>query len=72
MSAPALAKGVRFRRIADGRGIILIPEGMVDLSPSAAAIIELVAAMQGYDCPPEHKKVTAHRLSLSSEDWTTT
>lgn len=23
-------------------------------------IIELVAALQGYDCPPGHKKVTTH------------
>lgn len=27
-------------------------------------IIELVSAMQGYDCPPEHKRVTPLRRSL--------
>jgi pyrroloquinoline quinone biosynthesis protein D len=42
MKAPAFAKGVRFRRMADGRGVILVPEGVVDLNESAAAIAELI------------------------------
>lgn len=42
MSAPALANGVRFRREADGKGSLLIPEGIVNLNQSAAAILELV------------------------------
>jgi pyrroloquinoline quinone biosynthesis protein D len=42
MSAPALARGVRFRRKPDGHGVLLIPEGVVDLSESASAIVELV------------------------------
>ncbi len=42
MNAPALAQGVRFRRSADGQGLLLIPEGVVNLNDSAAAIIELV------------------------------
>lgn len=42
MSAPTLAGGVRFRRNADGQGVLLIPEGVVNLNESAAAIIELV------------------------------
>jgi pyrroloquinoline quinone biosynthesis protein D len=42
MSAPALASGVRFRRVPGGQGVLLIPEGVVDLNESASAIIELV------------------------------
>lgn len=42
MSAPALASGVRFRRMPDGQGVLLIPEGMVDLNESASAIVELI------------------------------
>jgi pyrroloquinoline quinone biosynthesis protein D len=42
MSGPALAEGVRFRRSADGQGVLLIPEGVVNLNESAAAILELV------------------------------
>lgn len=42
MNTPALAPGVRFRRSADGQGLLLIPEGVVNLNDSAAAILELV------------------------------
>lgn len=42
MNAPTLSQGVRFRRSADGQGLLLIPEGVVNLNDSAAAIIELV------------------------------
>jgi pyrroloquinoline quinone biosynthesis protein D len=39
---PALAAGVRFRRLGDGRGVLLIPEGVVNLNPTAAAVVELL------------------------------
>lgn len=39
---PALAPGVRFRRDAKRGGILLIPEGVVNLNGSAAAIVELI------------------------------
>jgi pyrroloquinoline quinone biosynthesis protein D len=42
MSAPSFAKGVRFRRLPDGQGALLIPEGIVNLNDSAAAIVELI------------------------------
>jgi coenzyme PQQ biosynthesis protein PqqD len=42
MSAPSFAKGVRFRRLPDGHGALLIPEGIVNLNDSAAAIVELI------------------------------
>ena len=42
MSAPSFAKGVRFRRLPDGQGTLLIPEGIVNLNASAAAIVELI------------------------------
>jgi len=42
MSAPTFAKGVRFRRLPDGQGTLLIPEGVVSLNASAAAIVELI------------------------------
>ena len=42
MTAPALAHGVRFRRTVDGHGVLLIPEGVVNLNESAAAIVELI------------------------------
>jgi len=37
-----LARGVRFRRLPDGNGVLLVPEGVVNLSESAAAIAELI------------------------------
>jgi pyrroloquinoline quinone biosynthesis protein D len=42
MSVPTFAKGIRFRRNADGNGILLIPEGVVNLNTPAAAIAELI------------------------------
>jgi pyrroloquinoline quinone biosynthesis protein D len=38
----ALARGVRFRRLDDGRPVLLIPEGVVNLNPTAAAVVELL------------------------------
>ena len=37
-----LARGIRFRRTADNQGVLLIPEGVVNLNASAAAIVELI------------------------------
>ena len=47
MSAPGsapirLARGVRFRRLPDGNGVLLVPEGVVNLSETAAAVAELI------------------------------
>jgi len=39
---PKYARGVRFRRLADGSGVLLVPEGVVKLSETAASIAELV------------------------------
>jgi len=39
---PAFASGVRFRRLDDARGVLLIPEGVVNLNPTASAVVELV------------------------------
>ena len=37
-----LARGVRFRRLPDGAGVLLVPEGVVNLSETAAAVAELI------------------------------
>ena len=37
-----LARGVRFRRLPDGSGVLLVPEGVVNLSETAAAVAELI------------------------------
>ena len=42
MRGVRFARGVRFRRLPDGAGVLLVPEGVVTLSESAAAIAELV------------------------------
>jgi pyrroloquinoline quinone biosynthesis protein D len=39
---PSLSAGVRFRRLDDGRGVLLIPEGVVNLNSTASAVVELV------------------------------
>jgi pyrroloquinoline quinone biosynthesis protein D len=39
---PRFARGVRFRRLDDGTGVLLVPEGVVNLTESAAAIVELI------------------------------
>jgi len=39
---PALARGVRIRRLDDGSSVLLIPEGIVKLNQTAAAALELV------------------------------
>jgi len=42
MRAPSFSKGVRFRRLQGGQAMLLIPEGVVNLNASAAAIVELI------------------------------
>jgi len=56
VSAPNFAKGVRFRRLSDGQGMLLIPEGVVNLNASAAAIVELIDGERS-------AAVIAHELS---------
>ena len=41
-AVPSLAPGVRFRRLNDGRGVLLIPEGVVNLNSTASVVVELV------------------------------
>lgn len=64
-SAPRFARGVRFRRLDDGKGVLLVPEGVVNLTESACAIAELIdgtrtaeaiasALAQSFDAPQEH------------------
>ncbi len=47
--AVRFARGVRFRRLQDGSGVLLVPEGVVTLSDSAAAAAELVDGVR----PPD-------------------
>ena len=47
--AVRFARGVRFRRLEDGSGVLLVPEGVVTLTESAAAIAELVDGERGAD-----------------------
>ena len=42
VTAPRFARGVRFRRLDDGTGVLLVPEGVVNLTESACAIAELI------------------------------
>lgn len=39
--AHRLARGVRLRREADGSALLLVPEGIVTLNDTAAAVLEL-------------------------------
>lgn len=63
MSAPSLAQGVRFRRSADGQGVLLIPEGVVNLNDSAAAIVELFDGRRTLD---EIASTLAERYGIDS------
>jgi pyrroloquinoline quinone biosynthesis protein D len=63
MNAPSLAPGVRFRRSADGQGVLLIPEGVVNLNDSAAAIVEL---LDGVRSVPEIASLLAERYGIDS------
>ncbi len=44
-----LARGVRLRRDADGNAILLVPEGIVSLSESAEAALELLDGTRTID-----------------------
>jgi len=46
---PRFARGVRFRRMDDGSGVLLVPEGVVNLTESACAIAELIDGVRGAD-----------------------
>ena len=52
-AAVRFAAGVRFRRLPDGSGVLLVPEGVVNLSESAAAIAELVDGFRPPDAIAE-------------------
>lgn len=41
-AAPRFGKGVRLHKNSDGQAMLLIPEGVLMLNPSAAATLELV------------------------------
>lgn len=41
VAAYGLARGVRLRREADGAALLLVPEGIVTLNDTAAAVLEL-------------------------------
>ncbi|GAC1577230.1 MAG: hypothetical protein NVS3B7_10470 [Candidatus Elarobacter sp.] len=41
-AVPKMSRGVRLRRDPDGSPILLIPEGLLRLNPTAAAALELV------------------------------
>jgi len=42
VAPPRFARGVRFRRLDNGAGVLLVPEGVVNLTESASAVAELV------------------------------
>lgn len=67
MSAPSFAKGVRFRRLPDGQGTLLIPEGVVNLNASAAAIVELI---DGERSPAAIAHALSERYSANEADIT--
>jgi pyrroloquinoline quinone biosynthesis protein D len=80
-NAPRFARGVRFRRLADGSGVLLIPEGVVTLSETAAAVAELLdgartsaeiarALAAAFDAPPEHIAADVDELIAGFADKT--
>jgi coenzyme PQQ biosynthesis protein PqqD len=42
MSIPRLAPGVRLRALDDGAHVLLVPEGVIKLSATGAAVIESI------------------------------
>ena len=46
---PKLNRGVRFRRLDDGKGILLVPEGVINLNTTAAAVVELLDGKRSAD-----------------------
>ena len=49
LRVPGLAHGVRTRRLEDGKVVLLVPEGVVNLNPSAAATVELFDGARSCD-----------------------
>jgi pyrroloquinoline quinone biosynthesis protein D len=47
VEAPAFAPGVRLRREPDGAAFLLVPEGVVKLNATAAAVLALVDGKRG-------------------------
>jgi pyrroloquinoline quinone biosynthesis protein D len=47
--AHKLARGVRLRREPDGRALLLVPEGIVELNEPAAAALELANGSRSAD-----------------------
>lgn len=43
---PSLASGVRLRRLDDGTCVLLVPEGIVNLTATATATLELLDGMR--------------------------
>jgi coenzyme PQQ biosynthesis protein PqqD len=81
-AVPRLARGVRFRRLGDGSGVLLVPEGVVKLSESAAGIAELVDGVRshleiatelasGFDAPVERILADVEDLlaRLTGKTW---
>jgi coenzyme PQQ biosynthesis protein PqqD len=78
---PALADGVRLRRLPD-RSVLLVPEGVVNLNASAAATLELVDGTRSrddiaaelcsrYDVPAAQVRADVEELfaRLSARGW---
>jgi pyrroloquinoline quinone biosynthesis protein D len=68
MITPTFARGVRFRRTADGKGVLLIPEGVVELNESAAAIIELIDGQRTGDTIARDLSVKCARSEADIND----
>lgn len=49
LAPPRFARGVRFRRLDDDKGVLLVPEGVVNLTESASAIAELIDGKRSTD-----------------------
>lgn len=71
--AVRLARGVRFRHLPDGAGVLLVPEGVVNLSETAAAVAALIdgersagdiaaALAQTFDAPRERIEADVEEL----------
>ncbi len=58
------ARGVRFKRDVDGSAILLVPEGIVSLSDTASAVLELV---DGKRTPDDIAAELAERFDVPAE-----
>lgn len=76
------ARGVRFRRLPDGAGVLLVPEGVVNLSETAASVAELVDGVRtavdiavelarSFDAPRERIEADVDELlgRLAGKTW---